>query len=519
MSLLMDALKKAEQAKHNEVGAEAPSSLATPEESPVPSEDKTTAIDTQQQADIFSLDLTLDETELPSKPEPVQTAITVDVPAPQAELQDKSESDEILLPEDRSRSAVEQQKRVQESAPISKSLPTPIEPRVESPASRESTIAEQKPAAVNNPVPTPDPQQLQRSFVLKARAANKRKRLVVISLGSVILLLLLGGGYYYFDNALSSIGNASLVTSTSSVSLEPEQDAEFAETVMDEAMLPASSVQSTQIDSSVSSFRVLAPLEPTAVVEQTAPATQLIPLPASRLPAHNDNERAPVRKPKLADSSQTAPVRPVKADRIRIKRAHKTDPFHQRLLAAYHAYQAGNYTLASSNYHDVLKQDASNRDALLGLGTIAQRNGDREQAAGYYLTLIKQNPKDSTAISGLMSLQGAGLTIENESRIKMLLDQEPGAAHLHFVLGTVYAAQSRWADAQQSFFNAHRYAPQNADYVFNLAVSLDRMSKQAPALEYYRRAVRLASGQQAMFNLSAANERIKALLSLTSPIQ
>ena len=56
-----------------------------------------------------------------------------------------------------------------------------------------------------------------------------------------------------------------------------------------------------------------------------------------------------------------------------------------------------------------------------------------------------------------------------ESRLKALLGSEPRAAHLHFALGSLYAAQSRWPEAQQSWLNAYRFDRGNADYAYNLA--------------------------------------------------
>jgi tetratricopeptide (TPR) repeat protein len=294
--------------------------------------------------------------------------------------------------------------------------------------------------------------------------------------------------------------------------------AESAEAVLDEQEFPGSPAQGTQDDIWPLPTTTIAPLQQADIAVQTASAQQSVPVPLSKLPTAVAKVSAAVHEPMLADRSKPV-AKPLQKSRIRIVRAHKTDPLNQRLLEAYHAYQTGNYTLAARHYHDVLEQDATNRDALLGLAAIAQRNGDRQQSADYYITLLKYDPRDSTAISGLVSLQGASLTVENESRMKMLLDQEPKAAHLHFTLGTLYAGQSRWADAQQSFFNAHRYAPENADYAYNLAVSLDRIGKQTTALEYYRRAVKLASKQRAMFNLSEANERIHALVGLSGPIR
>lgn len=376
-------------------------------------------------------------------------------------------------------------------------------------------MADDKPAAVRRVMPTPDPQQAQRTFLLKSRAAARRKRLLLFALGGIVILSLGGGGYYYIDRALNTLDSASLVVANGFVAQAPVADsATLTEVMVDEAGEAEMPMQEVEASSGSASMQATAPVEQYASAVQAAPIPPAPQTQVSALPAATAPVTAPVNPPAETGASGVAADRPAPQARIRIVRTQTTDPSNRLLLEAYQAYQAGNHALAISSYEKVLQQDASNRDALLGLAAIAYGNGEHDRAAAYYTMLLKLDPRDSAAISGLVTLHGAGLTVENESRIKMLLDQEPKAAHLHFTLGGLYAEQSRWADAQDSFFNAHRYAPENADYAYNLAVSLDRIGKREAALEYYRRAVRLAGGQRAIFNLSEAGERINALSGL-----
>ena len=79
----------------------------------------------------------------------------------------------------------------------------------------------------------------------------------------------------------------------------------------------------------------------------------------------------------------------------------------------------------------------------------------------------------------------------SESHIKSMLAQQPEAANLHAALGNVYAEQGQWTSAQSAYFEASKLAPHNADYAFNLAVSLEQMRKPHLALEQYQRALAL----------------------------
>jgi tetratricopeptide (TPR) repeat protein len=130
---------------------------------------------------------------------------------------------------------------------------------------------------------------------------------------------------------------------------------------------------------------------------------------------------------------------------------------------------------------------------LLGLAAVAIHQGRMPEAYGYYRRLIELDPRDSVALAGIASLTGSGGREANESRLKLLLDQSPGAGHLHFTLGNLYAKQGRWTEAQAAYFKAYTSDSENPDYAFNLAVSLDQIGQERAALGYYRRAVDAAA--------------------------
>jgi Flp pilus assembly protein TadD len=111
-----------------------------------------------------------------------------------------------------------------------------------------------------------------------------------------------------------------------------------------------------------------------------------------------------------------------------------------------------------------------------------------------------------------MSLRGARTdgTI-SESRVKTLLAADPSAHVLNFTLGNQLAQQGRWAEAQQEYFKAFAADPNNADFAYNLAVSLDHLRQSKLALEHYQRALALAEKRGASFDADAARGRIAQL--------
>jgi tetratricopeptide (TPR) repeat protein len=92
-----------------------------------------------------------------------------------------------------------------------------------------------------------------------------------------------------------------------------------------------------------------------------------------------------------------------------------------------------------------------------------------------------------------------------------MLAENPGAHVLNFTLGNQFAQQGRWAEAQQEYFRAYAAEPDNPDFAYNLAVSLDHLRQPSLALQYYQRAITLAKARGASFQLQVAEDRAAQL--------
>ncbi|TMH49514.1 MAG: tetratricopeptide repeat protein [Betaproteobacteria bacterium] len=178
---------------------------------------------------------------------------------------------------------------------------------------------------------------------------------------------------------------------------------------------------------------------------------------------------------------------------------------------AYQAFQRNDLAAARDGYQRALAREPTNRDALLGLAAIDVRSGQLSSAEARYLRLLEIDPRDSHAVASLISLRGQLDPVASESRLKSLIANQPEAALLHFSLGNQYAQQSRWAEAQAAYFKAHSVDPENADYAFNLAVSLDQLHQGKLALEFYQRALALTDKRAPSFNPAHARLRVQEL--------
>jgi Flp pilus assembly protein TadD len=239
---------------------------------------------------------------------------------------------------------------------------------------------------------------------------------------------------------------------------------------------------------------IAAPQSPTAVRPQAIPAARTGISLRSNAPA---GDAASIRE--AAPAPAPAPPRPA-------------PQVHPNVDAAYSAYVSGDIKSARAEYENALRDDPGNRDALLGLAAVDVRLGRLEAAEATYLRLLRADPRDAHAQAGLIALRGGRMDpLAAESRLKTLLATDPGAHVLNFALGNQLAQQGRWPEAQQQYFKAFAADPENADFAYNLAVSLDHLRQPKLALEYYQRAVALASGRGASFDTAAARARIAQL--------
>lgn len=199
---------------------------------------------------------------------------------------------------------------------------------------------------------------------------------------------------------------------------------------------------------------------------------------------------------------QDAPIR------LRLSETIAPTP-NPNLINAYAALARRDYTEAKNLYNLVLQVAPDNLDAYLGLATIAARRDNRTEAARHYRRALEIDPRSSFAISGLVALSGNTNAAALEVELKTLIAKDPTAAALHFSLGNFYAGENRWVEAQQAYFEAYRLQADNADYLYNLAVSLDQLKQSKLALGYYQQA--LAARQAGQFNADVVQRRILQL--------
>ncbi|MBW7901602.1 MAG: tetratricopeptide repeat protein [Rhodocyclaceae bacterium] len=181
-------------------------------------------------------------------------------------------------------------------------------------------------------------------------------------------------------------------------------------------------------------------------------------------------------------------------------------------LARAHALlRAERPDAAEAAYTEALRDDPANAEALLGLAVAADHRGQPALAERRYRQALVADPRNVDAEAGLLNLNGAADPARTESRLKQILAAHPDAAAVHFALGNLLAARDRWADARLSYLRAHAADRGNPDYLFNLAVSLDRLHQARAARAGYQAALAARERRAGGFDPAAAQARIAAL--------
>lgn len=187
------------------------------------------------------------------------------------------------------------------------------------------------------------------------------------------------------------------------------------------------------------------------------------------------------------------------------------DQIYPAVARGYAAFMNGDYAAARREYEAALRADPRSIDALNGMAATAQRSGLTEQAEAYWTRALDVDPKDATAQAGLLALRGPGDPVNAETRLKSIAAAQPDAGAAHFALGNLYARENRWQEAQQAYFRAYTTDPENPDYLFNLAVSLDQLRQPRLALQYYQNALSAADRRPIAFNREQVATRVRML--------
>jgi tetratricopeptide (TPR) repeat protein len=248
------------------------------------------------------------------------------------------------------------------------------------------------------------------------------------------------------------------------------------------------------------------PEQATAASEPAKSESRAVPVQARQAPATRDDSE------QVASLTASAPGT-TQADAQQNLHITSNSQYRQTdlwLHEAYAAYRIGDNARALSLYNQVIEVDADNRNALLARAAIHMQEGNIDAAIRDYQALLLANPKDSLAMSSLLAVSTYSPQ-ETESQLKLMIREEPDSPYLNFALANAYGAQNRWQEAQRHYFMALQNNPNDPNYAYNLAVSLEHIAQPQSAITYYQRALENFTNGLATFNRDVVNQRLEIL--------
>lgn len=385
---------------------------------------------------------------------------------------------------------------------------------IESPPSGKPAYS--APAAARARPPAESPQSLRNVFnAKKAPAGNSRKPFYVL----VSVCLLVGAGYAaYIWQQMQPPSRVTLAArATPPSAAAPVQPAGPAGSIAGspippvpaDAANPKEPVTGAEVPDQVfnagaggttNADRTVPPIEPPRRDTASLMQTGARDTPASRRDAARAEGGAAVGSPANLQITRSAAPAAVNPD----------------IAAGYAALQNGDLESATQAYERALRADSASRDALLGIATIQLRLNRVEAAEAAFRRVLRLHPQDAYAAAQLAALHAGSDPVGALSQVNSLIARETdradaGNGALPFIQGNQLAAQGRWNEAQQAYFNAHRADPNNPDYCYNLAVSLDRINESRLARDFYAKSLELARSRPAGFDTSRAQTRLAQL--------
>ncbi|TNF88078.1 MAG: hypothetical protein EP300_09060 [Gammaproteobacteria bacterium] len=209
-------------------------------------------------------------------------------------------------------------------------------------------------------------------------------------------------------------------------------------------------------------------------------------------------------------STESSPVVDASRSKLQISSGERMQQKHIWLREAYAAYQAGNDELALELYNKVLEVDPANRNALLARAAIHVQNNNSNDAIRDYQKLLLANPKDALAMASLITVANYS-PLETETQLKLMIRDNPASPYLNFALANAYGAQGRWREAQGYYYLALQNNPDDPNYAYNLAVSLEHIAKPRAAIAYYQRALANLDKGLATFSRDVVQQRLEIL--------
>jgi|GEM_PF-6960256 len=221
----------------------------------------------------------------------------------------------------------------------------------------------------------------------------------------------------------------------------------------------------------------------------------------------------------IANPGQTSPEPPP------VMTAQRTTVFNiepvQRVPGSEDAFafaranmQQGEWEAAKSELEALLRAQPTSLRALEYLAQVHTEMGNFPQAERAYAKILQLAPQNSVAQAGLIRASQSD-SLGYEATLLALQNNYRDQAFIPFMLGNHFAGQRRWNEAtgsyQQAVSLAESFGEIPAQYLYNLAISLEHLHRPGEALAQYQRAETLLAQGSNNIDLALLQTRIERL--------
>ena len=154
----------------------------------------------------------------------------------------------------------------------------------------------------------------------------------------------------------------------------------------------------------------------------------------------------------------------------------------------------GNFDKAYEHYRAAIKTGAPYAELHYNFGVLAFEKGRLAEAKAAFIEALKLNPHYAAAHNNLgYLLESEGRRDEAESHYRAAIADQPNQRLAHFHLGRLLAQKGRPREAIAEFQKIlEPVDEQTPQFLYALAAAHDRVGERTKALEYARRAQKLA---------------------------
>lgn len=179
---------------------------------------------------------------------------------------------------------------------------------------------------------------------------------------------------------------------------------------------------------------------------------------------------------------------------------------------AYKAYSIGLTEVAVKFYLDILKITKADEKANFGLALIYQQNNLFDQAKNLYIQILTHNSNHQASLNNLLALiaiKSPHLAIEELKKLKTI---NLNSSIIPAQMAIIYYNLGNYQLAINLLQQAVNLEPTNLNYLFNLAIILDKAKKKQEAIEVYKKLLTFDDlNQNKQFDLNKIKQRIEFL--------